>query len=140
MHKKLIPILTVAWLALASSSFVSTARADDKPEAKEAVKKPASDQVPFRGKISSVDKTAKTITLEGKEKGRSIHITAATKIKKAGQPATFEDAKVGEEVGGLAKKTADGKLQGVSLRVGPKPEATKKPAKAKGEKKEKAEK
>ncbi|MBI3415519.1 MAG: hypothetical protein HY043_09395 [Verrucomicrobia bacterium] len=84
-----------------------------------------------------MDKTAKTITIEGKDKGRTIHVTSATKIRKAGKPATFDDATAGEEVGGLAKKAPDGKLEAVSLRVGPKPEAEKKPGKAKGEKKKK---
>ena len=127
-------------LAAAAFSPVTTAQAEDKPEVKKPAKKPASGQMPFHGKIGSVDKPAQTITLEGKEKGRTIQITAATRIMKAGKPATFGDASVGEAVGGLVKKTADGKLEAVSLRVGPKPDVTQKPGKAKGETKEKSEK
>lgn len=135
MHKKIISCLTMTLLAVASSSLTLTVHAADKPEAKTPAKKPATGQVPFRGKISAVDKTAKTITIEGKEKGRTIHVTSETKIRKAGKPATFDDATAGEEVGGLAKKSADGKLEAISLRVGPKPEAPKKSSKPKGEKK-----
>jgi hypothetical protein len=80
-------------------------------------------RVPFRGKIHSVDKAAKTVTLDGKEKKRVIHITPQTRIAKAGKPAKLEDAMVGEEVGGQALRNGDGKEEAVSLRLGPKPEA-----------------
>jgi hypothetical protein len=75
-------------------------------------------QMPFRGKISAVDKTAKTITLEGKEKGRTFQITSATKITKDAKPAVLDDVTVGETVGGLAKENAAGKWVVVSLNVG----------------------
>ena len=140
MQQKLISFLALTLLAVASGSLVQSARAEDKPDAAAAAKKPAADQMPFHGKIGAVDKTAKTITIEGREKGRTIQITSGTKIRKAGKPATLEDATPGEEVGGLAKRLADGKLEAVSLRVGPKPEVEKKKSKAKPEKAEKKEK
>ena len=64
-----------------------------------------------------VDKTAKTITLEGKEKGRTYHITSTSKITKAGKPAVLDDVVVGQSVGGLAKETA-GKLEVATLNIG----------------------
>jgi len=73
-----------------------------------------------------VDKTAKTI----KVGERTFHVTSETRIMKAGKPATLDDAVVGEEVGGTYKE-ADGKLNAVSLRLGPRPEG--------GEKKKKSE-
>ena len=49
-------------------------------------------------------------------------ITSATKITKAGKPATLADGVVGEEVGGYVKPTDDGKMSASSVRFGPKPE------------------
>ena len=82
-----------------------------KPEGKQK-------QMPFRGKVSAVDKTAKTVTLEGKEKSRTFQITSATKITKAGKPAVIDDVIVGQTVGGLAKETAAGKWEVVTLNIG----------------------
>ncbi len=77
-------------------------------------------QVPFRGKVSTVDKTAKSITLEGKEKSRTLQITSSTKISKQGKPAVLDDVTVGETVGGLARETAAGKWEIVTLTIGAK--------------------
>lgn len=90
-----------------------------------ATAKPAK-AFPFRGKILALDVGAKTVTLAGKEKNRIFQVTTATKITKDGKPATLEDAKVGDEVGGRALPGTNGKLDLVVLRVGPKPEAGKK--------------
>lgn len=73
---------------------------------------------PFRGKISAVDKTAKTISVGE----RTFQITSETRIIKAGKPATLDDAAVGEEVGGSYVKAEDGKLMAKMVRIGPKPE------------------
>jgi len=71
---------------------------------------------PFHGKLAAVDKTAKTIKV-----GESIYqITSETKIIKAGKPATLDDGVVGDEVGGYAKPTDDGKMAATSVRFGPK--------------------
>ena len=71
---------------------------------------------PFRGKLAAMDQTAKTIKV-----GESIYqITSQTKIMKAGKPATLDEGVVGEDVGGYAKPTDDGKMTATSLRFGPK--------------------
>ena len=75
---------------------------------------------PFRGKVAAVDTAAKTITLAGKEKNRTIHITAQTKIIKSDKAANLEDAAVGDQVAGQVSRTADGKEEALSLRIGPK--------------------
>ncbi len=85
-------------------------------------------QMPFRGKVTGVDKTLKTITLEGKEKSRTFQITSATKITKDGKPAVMDDVVVGRSVVGMAKETAEGKWEVVTLNVGAPP------GKSKGEK------
>jgi hypothetical protein len=115
--KKLVLTLVVAAFAVASSLQMTAA---DAPavDKKEAVAKP----IPFGGKITALDKQAKTVTL-GK---RVFHVTSETKIMKNEKPATLDDATVGEEVGGAYKQDAEKKMHLVSLRIGPKPEAPKK--------------
>jgi hypothetical protein len=104
---------------------------------KGADEKPADDAkkargMPFNGKVSAVDKTAKTITLEGKERNRTFQLTAATKINKDKKPITLEEVTVGDHVGGYARENAEGKLEVVTLNTGLPPRASK----AKDEKKE----
>ena len=80
-----------------------------KKETKEKV-----NSIPFRGKVKSVDKTAKSITIGS----RTFQITADTKLIKAGKPATLDDAVIGEEVGGAYVKADDGKLNATMVRFG----------------------
>src|ERR1051325_10439146 len=109
--KRMVTLLTLATLVAFSTLAVS------------AVDETKARPIPFRGKIATVDKQAKTVTLEGKEKGRTFHITSNSKLTKAGKPATLDDATVGEEVGGAYKEGADKKMEVVSLRIGPRPDA-----------------
>ncbi len=116
--KKLIAIALVA--AFGAFTTLTVTAADKKPTDKPADKKaePAA-KLPFRGKIDSVDKTAKTI----KVGERVFHVTASSKLMSKGKAVTLDDAKVGEEVGGSYQEAAGGKLELVSLRIGPKPDA-----------------
>jgi hypothetical protein len=79
----------------------------------------------FRGTLSKVDTTAKTITVSNKTKGdRTFEITSETKIMKDGKPATLEDGVVGEPVSGSYAESSDGKMAAKSIRFGaakPKP-------------------
>ena len=116
--KKLFTLaVLVASVACVSSGLRAAEGSKDKPS-----QSPGSDnkpkQMPFRGKVSAVDKSAKTVTLEGKDKGRTYQITSATKITKDGKPAVLDAVTVGESVGGLAKLNAAGKWEVVTLRVG----------------------
>jgi hypothetical protein len=112
--KKLITTILVA--VITATVTLSASAADAKPaDKKEAVPR----AIPFRGKIDSVDKTAKTI----KVGERTFQVTADTRIMKAGKPATLDDATSGEEVGGAYREGADKKLNLVSLRVGARPDA-----------------
>jgi len=91
-------------------------------------------QIPFTGKLLTVDQVNKTITLDQKTQ-RTFVITSDTKIMKAGKPATLEDAVVGDDVGGrYYSNNVDGKLIATSVRLGAKPkpaaDATPKPADA----------
>ena len=73
--------------------------------------------VPFHGKVDVLDKAAGTV----KVGERTFHITPETKITKAGKAATFQEATVGEEVGGAFQQVESGRLELTSLRIGPKP-------------------
>jgi hypothetical protein len=112
--KKLIVLSIIA--AFAAFSNLNGVAAD-KPAPAEKGEKKAPRHIPFHGKIGAVDKEAKTL----KVGERTFHVTATTKIVKAGKPASFDDATVGEEVGGSYQSAEGGKLEVMSLRVGPKP-------------------
>lgn len=147
--KRILSSLTLSLClasVLAAGSFSANA-ADKAPEKKaEKAEKKAEKAVtksrPVMGKIEAVDKTMKTLTLSG-EKKQVLQVTSETKIIKAGKPATFDDATVGEEIGGSVVEEG-GKLVLKSLRVGAKPgegdKEPKGPSKAKKKAKEASEK
>lgn len=115
-------ILSALAVTLATAPWRADA-ADDKADASGATQPGRSTRgIPFRGKISKVDKAAMTITVGETEKARTFQITSETRLMKAGKPAILDDAVVGEEIGGTYRKTDDGKLQALSVRLGPKPE------------------
>jgi len=114
--KQLILALTLA--AFAAITTLPSPAADANPAA-EPKAAPAARAVPFNGKIDSVDKQAKTI----KVGERVFNVTSTTRIIKDNKPATLDDAKAGDEVGGAYREGADKKLNLVTLRVGPKPAA-----------------
>src|SRR5437588_6062102 len=118
--KKLFSLSGLVALIASVPPTVRAAEAykDKSAQAPKSENKPK--QLPFRGKVSAVDKTAKTITLEGKEKSRTFQITSGTKITKDGKPAVMDDVIVGQTVGGLAKETAAGKWEVVTLTIGAK--------------------
>ena len=72
----------------------------------------------FSGKLAAIDKQAKTITLDDKDK-RVFQMTSETKVLKGAKgsekPATLEDGTVGEHVTGSWVKAEDGKMALKSL-------------------------
>ena len=119
MKDSIVLALLTAAMVFAGSAAQAAESAKDKsvqPPKAEGKQK----QMPFRGKVSAVDKTSKTVTLEGKEKSRTFQITSATKITKDGKPAVMDDVLVGQSVGGSAKETAAGKWEVVTLNLGAK--------------------
>ena len=96
--KKFIIALTIAAFAAISTSTATAA--DAKPAAEP--KATPGRAIPFNGKIALMDKQAKTV----KVGERVFQVTSTTRITKDNKPATLDDAKVGEEVGGpIAKGT-----------------------------------
>ena len=76
----------------------------------------------FAGKISAVDSTAKTVTVDNKTDGsRTFGVTSDTKIMKDGKPGTLSDGVVGEPVRGTYTTGADGKMVAKMLSFGAPP-------------------
>jgi hypothetical protein len=71
---------------------------------------------PFHGKLEAVDTNAMTLTV-GK---RTFSVTSATTITKDGKPAMLADGVTGESVSGTYKKTADGKMDALTVHFGDK--------------------
>ncbi|MBI4326605.1 MAG: hypothetical protein HY674_15270 [Chloroflexi bacterium] len=131
MRKVMMQLLTLSLLAAVAAAAplqAQTADAAKAPKAEQKAKK--SSRAPFQGKLKAVDKTAMTLTIELKDKSRTIKLSPETRFLKAGLPATLADAVVGEPVAGQVIKKDDGTEEAVSVRFGPKPEA--KPRKEKG--------
>src|SRR6266705_1222784 len=114
--KKLFSIaLLGAFTAFLPMALLAADKPDEAPPVK-AEKKARS--TPFKGTVSAVDKAAKTVTLEGKEKARVFQVTSTTKIHKDKKPATLDDVAVGDRVGGAYRENAEGKMELVTLNTG----------------------
>jgi hypothetical protein len=87
--------------------------------------------LPFQGKVSAVDQTAKTFTISGKQGTRTFKITDGTVITKTGAPATMTDLVANERVRGAYIKLPDGTLEAKTVTIGPKTEGEKKAKKSK---------
>ena len=93
--------------------------------------KPATRPLPFHGKISAVDQSAKTFTVGGKQGSRVFKVTENTTITKAGAAATMTDIVENEQARGTYLKNADGTLEAKTVKIGPKTEGEKKAGKSK---------
>jgi len=93
--------------------------------------KPATHPIPFRGKVSAVDQSAKTFTVGGKEGSRVFKVTETTTITKAGAAATMTDIVENEQARGTYLKQADGTLEAKTVKLGAKTEGEKKARKSK---------
>jgi len=84
----------------------------------------------YKGTISSVDKDAKTITFSMVSgKTHTIHITSKTRIRKDGEPATMDDAVVGQKVRGTYRENDSKEWVASTVNIGePKPRAASTPA------------
>jgi hypothetical protein len=113
-----ITILSLFTAALVAMPGLSRAEGTNAPaspdQTAQATRK---NNPPFHGNLKAVDTTAKTITVGT----LTLQITSDTKVTKDGKPATLSDAVVGEPVGGSYTKTADGKLNAVTVHFGVKP-------------------
>jgi hypothetical protein len=82
---------------------------------------PSNRPVPYHGKISAVDPSAKTFTIAGKTDSRVIKVTETTRIMKDSGTGTMSDLQPGAMVRGSYWKKADGSLEAKSVKLGEKP-------------------
>jgi hypothetical protein len=113
----------------ASPKSSPAAKAADKSTTAETTATTKVRAIPFHGTISTVEQTAKTFTIAGKEKSRIFKITDTTVITKAGAPATMADIVANDEVRGSYLKAADGSLEAKTVKLGPKTDEEKAAAK-----------
>jgi hypothetical protein len=116
MNTKIAKIACFTFVAAALTALPAITRAEDSTNAAAATapapKKHATNNL--HGKVASVDATAMSFVI-----GEStIAITSETKITKSGQPAVFDDIKVGENLSVAYKKGADGKMSATTVRIG----------------------
>src|SRR5271168_145335 len=72
----------------------------------------------FRGTITAVDATGKTITVEDKNKmSKTFPIGSETRIMKDGKPGVFTDAIIGQTVLGSYLTNSDGKISVTRLSI-----------------------
>jgi hypothetical protein len=137
-HMKLTSyLLTAACAAAIASAGITSASAQTaspSPSAKASPKAKASPSsspaatasgkatgtaraVPFRGKATDVDKSAKTFTI-GKLIKRTMKVTDTTKITKGGADATFRDLTADADVTGSYWKKDDGTMEVKTLKIG----------------------
>ena len=111
----------------ATPSPAASPAASASPMEKSATKK-MNRATPFRGKIASVDASAKTFSIAGKDTTRVIKITEQTKIMKQGAEATMSDLVADTEVRGSYWKKEDGSLEARNVKIGPFDSATRRAA------------
>lgn len=134
MTKQTISAFTLALIsaaALACSAHAAekkTGMAAPEKAAAPAAAKPAQEEAEkpgtFRGILSDANKSGKTITLANKKgtNQRTFTVSDSAKITKGRAAATWEDLAVGVKVHGTLQKTADGKMEVATLKVGRNPE------------------
>ncbi len=91
--------------------------------------------IPFHGTVSSVDASAKTFTIAGKESSRVFMVTDKTVVTKDGAAATMKDIAADEKVRGSYWKHEDGKLEAKTVKIGEKTDAEKAASEKKSKKK-----
>ena len=74
--------------------------------------------IPFRGTATSVDQSAKTFAVAGKDSSRTFKATDKTTVTKDGKAATFADLANDTKVTGSYWKQTDGTLELKSLKIG----------------------
>lgn len=141
MKTKLYLTLACVLAVAASNAFAApksspspSAHASPSPKAAAspaAQKETTARALPFHGKVSAVDQTAKTFTIAGKESSRVFKVTDKTMITKGGTAGTMADIVANEDVRGSYWKAADGSLEAKTVKVGPAEEKAEKTDKKK---------
>jgi hypothetical protein len=118
--KKFLTLSLIAALGLPLIGFA--AAKEGKPAAAAAEVKTAK-PFPYRGEVASVDASAKTFTFKNKDgKERVFSVAEKAEIDKDGAKADFAAVTVGAYAAGQCTKTAEGKFEATSVKIGAKPE------------------
>src|SRR5271154_420047 len=100
-------LVFLAALALAASAV--QAQTNDLPASPNKAPARAPRPKPYSGVVASVDATAKTIPVTlANGSSQTMHVTAKTRFRKDGQPATLADATAGIKIRGSAHKEDSG--------------------------------
>ncbi|MDQ6860650.1 MAG: hypothetical protein M3032_05785 [Verrucomicrobiota bacterium] len=102
-----------------SPSASASAKASPPAKSSASPTEKAARAIPFRGTVASVDKSAQTFTIQGKENARVFKVTDKTTVTKSGAGATFAEIAENEKVTGSYWKQADGSLECKSVKVHP---------------------
>jgi uncharacterized protein (DUF2141 family) len=123
MKKTLKHLCTYALAAaMAGMTLSATAANDNQNKTNHSASATKPSHVPFHGRVIAVDAVAKSFKLGD----RTFVVTSETRIKKDGVPATFDDVKAGDNVGGAFRTANDGRLEVLTLNTGLKADAEKK--------------
>ena len=131
--KKLLTLTLATALSLPLCAFAAPAKKEaaapaapakpaevQKPDAAPAEK--STKPFPYHGDVAAADAAAKTFTFKNKDgKERLFTVTDKTEIEKEGAKADFAAITVGAYAAGRCTKTAEGKFEAVSVKIGPKP-------------------
>jgi hypothetical protein len=121
--KKAIKTPVVLGLLLTLAGGVVASRAEDTKPSTPAVTTPATPKKPVQqqlnGKVVSVDKYGKTITLQVDNLTYVLQVTDSTRVSKAGKDQTLTDVVVGQEpsVNVLLRELPDGRIEVAVLSV-----------------------
>lgn len=124
--KKAIKTPVVLGLLLTLAGGVAASRAEDTKPSTPAVTTPATPATPkkpvqqqLNGKVVSVDKYGKTITLQVDNLTYVLQVTDSTRVSKAGKDQTLTDVVVGQElsVNVLLRELPDGRIEVAVLSV-----------------------
>ncbi len=83
--------------------------------------KPAHARHPFHGTVKSCDAKAMTVTLEGKEHDRVLHLNGDSRLSKEGKDTTLTGIAAGDYLHGTATKNSREEEVIVRAQAGPKP-------------------
>ncbi len=128
-----LPLISVA--AADKSTNAAPATPAAKVPAKPAAKKSQGTPVDIKGKVIAVDKIAKTVTLQKKERQTVYQVTSETRFYAGDKPEMMSGVATGELVEGRAVALGDGKyeLKVLYMKAKPKEAALAKPVEKKAD-------
>lgn len=121
--KKAIKTPVILGLLLTLAGGVAASRAEDTKPSTPAATTPAAPKKPVQqqlnGKVVSVDKYGKTITLQVDNLTYVLQVTDSTRVSKAGKEQTLTDVVVGQDlsVNVLLRELPDGRIEVAVLSV-----------------------